>query len=149
MNERVEKPEPEPESQPPAKKKPRIVLRKQADRDRVRQGRVVNYRIQIRNAVRGTVARNVLVCDDIPRWTSVAHPGGGFFRDGQVCWRFDRLAYSRSFKTRKLRLRVDRDAPTGARIVNRVRSGKVTASDTVRVTRDRNSVAGRPGGVTG
>lgn len=145
VNEQADKPKPEPKPDP----KPRMVLRKKADRDVVRQGRVVNYRIRFRNSARGSVARNVLVCDSIPRWTTVVHAGGGFFREGRVCWRVKRLPYSRSFKTRKLRLRVDREAPAGTRIVNRVRSGKATASDTVRVTRDRSSVAGRPGGVTG
>lgn len=128
--------------------KPRLVLRKKADRRTVRQGNVVNYRIGFRNVVRGSVARNVLICDNIPRWTSVAHRGGGFFRNGQVCWRIKRLAFSRSLKTRKLRLRIDRDAPAGRRIVNRVRTGRVTASDSVRVTRDRSAVS-RAGGVTG
>lgn len=141
VNERIE-PEPKP--------KPRLVLRKQADRKKVRPGRVVTYKIKFRNAVRGSVARNVLICDTTPLKTTVVGRGGGFFRNGKVCWRIKKLAFSRGFKSRSLKLKVDRGVRNGTRIVNTVSSGKKKAKATVRVKVPRRNTGGhRGGGVTG
>lgn len=131
--------------------KPDYAIRKRADRRKVRAGKVVTYRIGFRNTVPGSVGRNVLVCDNVPYLTSVAGRGGGFFRNGEVCWRVKKLAFSGRFTHRTLRLRVDRDAPGGRKIVNRAHIAGKVARAAVRVMHERggSKTSGRYGGVTG
>lgn len=126
---------------------PKLQLRKKADRRKVDAGRIVTYTISFRNKVRGSLAENVLICDNIPRFTSVVGKGGGFMRAGRVCWKIKRLGFSRKFRQRTLKLRVDRDAPR-TRIVNNVWMGKKKATAKVRVVPRKPDISSA-GGVTG
>lgn len=145
-----EKPKPKPNPQP----KPRLTLAKRADKQVAMPGQRVAYRIEIRNTRRGSVARNVKICDRLPRMTSLVKAPGGTLVEGQVCWRFKSIAFTPASKpiVRRIVLRVDRDARGGAKLVNRVYGpGGVSATAAVRVKpRPGSGVSpAHGGGVTG
>lgn len=146
------KPRPKPKPRP--RPKPRIVLAKKASKSAVLPGGRVVYRVGIRNARRASVARNVRVCDRLPRMTSLVRAPGARLMKGRVCWTFKRIAFRPASKPiiRRVVVRVNRNARPGAKLVNVVRGpGGVKAIAPVRVKPRPGSGAApvRGGGVTG
>jgi len=86
-------------------------------------GQVITVQIRFRNTRPGSVAGNTLVCVTIPSGTTVLARGGGVFRNGKLCWRVPRLGHNPRFLTRGVRLRVNRNATRGTRIVTRASTG--------------------------
>jgi uncharacterized repeat protein (TIGR01451 family) len=89
---------------------PRVVLRKRADRRAVRSGGEVTFTMTATARGRGS-ARDVDVCDRLPRGFTVVARGGARLRGGRWCWRLNALAAGSS---RTVRL------ATRARSVSRV-----------------------------
>ena len=79
---------------------PRVGLRKRASRHVVRSGGTVTWTLTATARGRGT-ARNISVCDLLPRGFTVVSPGGAVLRSGRWCWTIDSLAAGSS---RSLRL---------------------------------------------
>lgn len=69
---------------------PEIDPEKTVRRALVRAGGRVPYRIEVRNRGAG-VARDVAVCDRLPRAMTLVSAPGARFREGRVCWRVARL----------------------------------------------------------
>ena len=129
---------------------PKLQLRKFANKRRVFPGDIVRYRIQIRNLQRGSVARNLKVCDRLPAQMTVASRGKDtFFENGKLCWRISRLGFSRKWKTFTYTARVNDGVSAGTRLRNVVIMGNLRATRTVVVRQPEVSPARRRTPVTG
>jgi uncharacterized repeat protein (TIGR01451 family) len=128
---------------------PRLSLTKRADRRAVLAGGTLRYAIVLRN--RGTeAARDVRVCDRLPRQATVVAGKGGRLRDGSLCWTV--TVKAGGSRTLTLTVRVDRDAGAVKRMRNvatatRRGGGTLRAHADVRV--DPGAIATKPDGVTG
>jgi uncharacterized repeat protein (TIGR01451 family) len=71
---------------------PRVGLRKRAAPGVVRSGGRVTFSLTATARGRRGTARNVTVCDRLPRGFTVVSRGGGQLRDGRWCWRIAALA---------------------------------------------------------
>jgi len=129
---------------------PKLQLRKFANKRRVFPGDVVRYRIKVRNVQRGSVARNLKLCDRLPaRMTVAARGEGSFFENGKLCWRIEKLSYSRKWKVFSYAARVDDNVEAGTRLRNVVTLGRLRATRTVVVKQPVVSPASRVTPVTG
>ncbi len=68
----------------------RVTVAKKANRKRVRRGQMIKYRIVVRSVGRDA-ARNVIVCDRLPRGLIFVRAPGSRFNDGRVCWTIQSL----------------------------------------------------------
>lgn len=92
-------------------KRPRLDIVERVDRNKVRPGKTVRYRIVVRN--RGNAAaRDVRICARVPRNATVNSRGGGSLSGGSLCWRVRNLPAGKS-ATRTFVVRFDRDARPG------------------------------------
>lgn len=131
-------------------RKPRLQLRKQANRKRVFPGGNVRYRILVRNIGKESVATGLRICDRIPGEMTVVRRGkGSFFDKGQLCWQIKRLKYSRKWLALTYTARVSDNVDGGTRIRNVVTLGKLRATRTVVVREPVVSPARRVTPVTG
>lgn len=69
---------------------PRLVLTKRPTKRTVGAGETVDIHITVQNRGRGD-ARNVRVCDRLPKHFVFVRAGGAQFRKGDACWTFRRL----------------------------------------------------------
>ena len=141
-------PLPPPPTPEPPQAQPRLDVRKQATRRRVRAGRVVQFRMRVRNTGRAA-ARRVRLCDRLPAGLVFASAGGAQIQGRRACFAIRRLGArdSRSFVVRARAERTGR-----RRTVCNVAAGTARG---VRVRRARACIrilpriVQRPGGVTG
>lgn len=129
--------------------RPRLRIEKRASARSVMAGETVRFTLVVRN-VGNVAARQLRVCDRLPRDVTVVDRGGGrLVAGGRVCWRIRRLA-AHSSTRRALVVRVDSDARPGT-IVNRatVRGAgqRRSAQRRVRVVRRPAALQPRVGGV--
>lgn len=115
----------------------RLTVRKTASRRTVTAGRTLKYRLTVRNRGRAA-AKNVRVCDLLPRGLSLVTRGKGKLRGGKLCWTIKRLAPGKSV-SRSFTARIDRSV-TRKSLVNRASVDAagvkaVTASRKVKVKR--------------
>lgn len=105
----------------------------------------------MRNTRKGSVARNLKVCDRVPRLMTVVSKGnGGFFQNGKLCWKISELPYSKNGKTLGYVTRIAGNAKNGAKLKNVVILGNLKASHTVKVVAPQVKQTGRrPTPVTG
>lgn len=130
--------------------RPRLQLKKRANRTRVFPGDLVRYTILYRNVRPGSVARNLKICDRLPAKMTVAAKGrNSFFQNGKLCWRVRHLGYSRKWKRVSYTARVDDNANAGERLRNVVTLGNLRATRTVVVREPVVSPARRVTPVTG
>jgi uncharacterized repeat protein (TIGR01451 family) len=125
--------------------KPNIVLKKTADRKRVFAGDTVKYAIWYRNTVKGSVARDLKICDRLPSQMTIVDTNNGFFENGQICWKVAELGYSEDWVHFHFRARVNEGVGRGTKLKNVVTLGKKKASWTVVVKRPQ-GVKGAGGG---
>lgn len=127
----------------------RGVLRKRAEQRSARPGDVVTYVITYRNLGPGT-ARDLTVCDELPRVVTLVRAYGGRLAGGRVCWRHARVRPGRTVRMR-LRVRLDRDARPGVLRNVVVASGATTtrARSSHRLRIRYRPPRARGGGVTG
>jgi uncharacterized repeat protein (TIGR01451 family) len=92
---------------------PRVTLRKRANRTTVRPGATVDFTMTATAHGTGT-ARDIEICDRLPRGLVIVSRGGARLHDGRTCWTIASLAAGRS---RALHLRV-RAAGASRRITN-------------------------------
>jgi uncharacterized repeat protein (TIGR01451 family) len=131
--------------------KPRISLRKRAQRKVVAAGSTVKYRIIVK--AKGGTAHDVVVCDKLPDHMTYASLGTATLEDGKACWKVGDLTGS---LTLTFTAKVDADARPGrltnnATVTSDVGNSKAKAS--VRVP-ERRGVKGKlkrtaAAGVTG
>ena len=100
----------------------RLTLRARVNVPATMAGEMLRYQLVVGNAG-GSAAEHVVVCDLLPRHTTVVNRGGGHLDAGRVCFKLASLA-AHSAHTFRLLLRADSTAI--GRIVNR---GTATASD--------------------
>ena len=130
--------------------KPRLVLKKTGNKKKAKPGAKVRYKITVKNTRKGSVAKNLKVCDRVPRLMTVVSKGNGFFQDGKLCWKIKKLPYSKKGKTLSYVTRIAGNAKNGARLKNVVILGKLKASHTVKVVAPEVQVIDRrPTPVTG
>ncbi|WP_320669425.1 Ig-like domain-containing protein [Patulibacter defluvii] len=92
---------------------PNLRLTKTANAKRVTAGQRVKYTIKVRNTGKGT-ARNVVVCDLLPKNVTVVARGGGKLKRGKLCFaKIPSLAPGKA-KSYRITVRIDRDAPKGS-----------------------------------
>lgn len=120
----------------------RLSLNLRASRRRVDSGGTVRYVLRLRNVGNGA-ARDVELCERLPRGVSVVKRGGGRMRGGQICWRIPVLRPGSSV-SRSLTLRIDSDARAG-RLVSRA----VARARGVRAVRGEQAVRVRPAPLRG
>lgn len=111
--------------------KPRLTLNKRANRRKVAPGGKVIYTIVVRNTRRGSVARNLKICDRLPARMTVVRKGSGFFDNGRLCWKIAKLPFSKRGRSFTYVARVSGDAAAGTKLRNVVVMGKLTDSKTV------------------
>jgi uncharacterized repeat protein (TIGR01451 family) len=130
---------------------PRLLLNKKADKRRARPGDLVRYTITVRNVRKGSIAKNLKVCDRLPRLMSVVAKGrSAFFQNGRLCWRISKLPYSTRGKSFSYLARIARNARPGTRLRNVVLMGRLRDTQTVVVRPQQvGSVGRRPTPVTG
>lgn len=129
---------------------PDLALRKSANKKKVFPGQTVKYRISVRNTQKGSVARDLLICDKLPAKMTVASRGeDSFFDKGRLCWRIDSLAYSEKWRTYTYTARVDDNVRAGQKLKNVVTMGNLKATKTVVVAQPVVSPARRVTPVTG
>lgn len=132
------------------KPKPRIRLKKAGNKRVAEAGERVRYRISIRNTRKRSVAKNVRVCDRLPRHMTVVDSGTARLDAGRLCWRIPRLAYSKRPRVLTYVLKIDSGVNPGTKLKNVVMAAGKRDTHTVRVKRSPDSgAANRPGGVTG
>ncbi|WP_320669424.1 Ig-like domain-containing protein [Patulibacter defluvii] len=99
----------------PAGPKPKLRLTKTANAKRVTAGQRVKYTIKVRNDGKGA-ARNVVVCDILPRNVTVVARGGGKLKRGKLCFRTISSLAPGKAKSYRITVRIDRDAPKGSQV---------------------------------
>ena len=131
----------------PAPPKPNLKIRKRADKKKVLPGDKVRYQVWVRNTVKGSVAKDVKVCDRLPaQMTVVAKGDRAFFEKGKLCWNIKRLEYTKKWKVRLgYTARVNRGVAPGTKLKNVATVGKKKAKKTVVVKRPKQEV-GAAGG---
>ena len=112
---------------------PNLTLNKKANKKKVNPGGRVKYTITVKNTRKDTVAKNVKVCDRIPRLMTVVSRGGGFFQNGKLCWKISKLPFSTQGKSFRYVTRVSRNAKPGTKLRNVVTLGKLKDKKTVKV----------------
>ena len=112
---------------------PNLTLNKKANKKKVNPGGRVKYTITVKNTRKDTVAKNVKVCDRIPRLMTVVNRGGGFFQNGKLCWKISKLPFSKQGKSFRYVTRVSRNAKPGTKLRNVVTLGKLKDKKTVKV----------------
>lgn len=125
----------------------RVSVRKTVDRETVRAGATVTYRIRVRTVGRAA-AHDLRVCDRPPSGLSFVQTHGGRLRSGQACWTIGELAPG-SGRTLRATMRVAALASQRT-LTNRVRVSGANVEPTA--ARERLRVlpsAARAGGVTG
>ena len=128
---------------------PRLVLAKSASATSVRPGGTITYTLVLHNRGAAT-ARDVRVCDPLPRSVTFVAARNGTLRSGEVCWRRATLAPGRSWRLR-LTVRVAIDVRTTS--IRNVARAAADNAPTARGT-TRSQIIGplgavRGGGVTG
>lgn len=113
--------------------KPKLHLRKKADRRVVTPGQRVHYTIMVRNSKIGSVATDLTMCDRIPPHMTVVNRGSGHFRNGKLCWSIPRLNGSKHWSRFHYTTKVDDAARAGQHLRNTVSLEKLRAHWTVRV----------------
>ena len=133
--------------QKPAPPKPNLKIRKTADKKKVLPGDKVRYRVWVRNTKKGSVAKNVKVCDRLPKQMTVAfRDKRSFFDKGRLCWNVKRLPYSKNWKTHfHYTAQVNRGVAPGTKLKNVATVGKKKAEKTVVVKRPKQDVAAAGG----
>lgn len=132
------------------KPSPQLQLRKLANKRRVFPNETVRYRIGVRNIQPGSVARNLKICDRLPAQMTVASRGkDSFFENGKLCWRIERLGFSKKWKVFSYTARVSENVAAGTRLKNVVTLGDLKATRTVVVKAPEVSPARRVTPVTG
>ncbi len=130
--------------------KPKIQLKKSANRKKVFPGDKVRYKIQIRNVKKGSVAKNLKICDRLPTRMSVVSKGDdAYFDNGRLCWNVKQLGYSKKWKTFTYTAQVDEGVEAGQKLKNVVTVGNKRATWTVTVKSPPVSPARRVTPVTG
>ncbi len=133
----------------PAPPKPVIKLKKTSNRKKVQPGQTVRYQVWIRNTKKGSVAKNLKICDRLPRRMSIVRNGRGFFDNGRLCWKLDELPYQKKWTTHfHYSAKVDGDVKAGTKLKNVVTVGKKKASRTVVVIRPQGVAPAGGGGNT-
>jgi uncharacterized repeat protein (TIGR01451 family)/fimbrial isopeptide formation D2 family protein len=135
---------------PVAKGAANIAVTKSADRRKVRAGRIVNYRIKVRNLT-DQAAVDVTVCDQLPARTTVVSTGGGRLDGNRICWEIPFFP-GRGSREYRVALKVDRFYS-----LNAVRNRATARAGNVKGIRRANARVGvirigsgaRGGGVTG
>ncbi|MBK5111783.1 MAG: DUF11 domain-containing protein [Thermoleophilia bacterium] len=123
--------------------KPDIVLKKKANKKTVRPGNKVKYTITVKNTKKGSVAKNLKVCDKLPSQMTVVKKGKkAYFDNGKLCWNVKRLPYSKNGKSFSYTAKVNNNTNPGAKLKNVVTVGNKKATQTVRVKRPK--VINRP-----
>ncbi len=137
----------------PAPPKPVLKLRKTADKKKVFPGDKVRYRVWVRNTKKGSVAKNLKICDRLPKQMTVVFKGKqGFFQNGKLCWKVKRLEYTKKWVTHfHYTARVNQGVAAGTKLKNVVTLGKKKAQKTIGVKRPKQDVgaAGKKTPVTG
>ncbi len=111
---------------------PRFSIRKTANKSTVTAGQTVRFTIAVRNT--GTaIARDVTICDRLPKHTTLIGKPKASLRAGVLCWRGKTLAVNER-RTFTVTLRVARSAPAG-RITNTasIFTGSISAKSRVSV----------------
>ncbi|MGA7436480.1 MAG: hypothetical protein WBW44_12805, partial [Solirubrobacterales bacterium] len=130
--------------------KPKIKLKKTANKKKVFPGDVVRYKIWIRNTKKNSVALNVKICDKLPpKMSIVKKDNKAFFENGKLCWNVKRLPYSKKWKKFSYTSKVDQDANEGDKLKNVVTAGGKKATKTVIVKAAPVESTGRVTRVTG
>jgi uncharacterized repeat protein (TIGR01451 family) len=135
---------------PVAKGRTNIGITKKADRRKTRAGRVIKYRIKVRNLT-DQAATDVSVCDQLPARTTVVSTGGGRLEGNRICWEIPFFP-GRAGREFRVALKVDRFYP-----LNAVRNKAIAGAGNVKGVRRANARVGvirirnaaRGGGVTG
>ncbi|MBK5111673.1 MAG: DUF11 domain-containing protein [Thermoleophilia bacterium] len=123
--------------------KPDIVLKKKANKKTVRPGNKVKYTITVKNTKKGSVAKNLKVCDKLPPQMTVIKKGKkAYFDNGKLCWNVKRLKYSKNGKSFSYVAKVNNNTNPGAKLKNVVTVGNKKATKTVRVKKPK--VINRP-----
>ncbi len=130
---------------------PRLVLKKTGNKKKAKPGAKVRYKITVKNTRKGSVAKNLRVCDRVPRLMTVVKRGkDSFFSNGKLCWKIKKLPYSKNGKSFSYVTRIAGNAKNGAKLKNVVVLGNLKASHTVKVVAPTVNPAGRrPTPVTG
>ncbi|MCO5315419.1 MAG: DUF11 domain-containing protein [Solirubrobacterales bacterium] len=138
-----------PVTKPRRKPTPKLQLRVKANRAVARPGQRVRWTVSVRNRRKGSVAKNLRVCDRIAPRMVVTNRGGGRLSRGRICWNVRRLRGKAPWIRFHYTTRVDLNAPNGKRTRDGARVGNLEAHAVVKIKAAKKRRPGRKTPVTG